>query len=87
MEPLICSLGECRKEIVGVGVVLGSVGDEDLDFEGAGMLEYEATKKHFALLHPTCFIDLFNEMMKAQSNVMLTVMAGGVGDIRTALAM
>lgn len=89
MEPLICSLSECRKEILGSGVVLGSAfPDEPIDFEGANLLRYNGSNAPFALVHPTCFLQLFDEFVKIEDgHLALTVLFGSVGDIRIALAM
>lgn len=90
MEDLVCSLGECKfGPLTGMVVILGNEGDDEdvtIDPEGV-LLNYTGSKRPFALLHPNCFIAVFNELTMAEANVNLIVYMGGVGDVRLALQM
>jgi len=78
----------CRQEIVGVGVVMADelATDEEkpyLVYQG----EREGEPKEYALLHPVCFLDLFNEIIRQQGEAAMFVAISVAGGIREALSI
>lgn len=83
---LECS--SCRKEIVGIGVVLA----DELEGNHENFVTYhgelpDGEKTSYFLLHPVCFIDIFNEIVRQEKEAAISVYVAVAGNIREALAI
>lgn len=88
----MCSIKECGKEIVGVGVLLADEFEAGIKWREGGFLPYTGIKDdgketEYIIIHPVCFIDLFNEFTRQQSQTALMIMVAHTGDLREALAI
>lgn len=78
-----CSL--CHNDIVGVGVLIA---DEEGKWEGSGIMLYHTEGGEldtFALLHPTCFVDVFQELLRQEQESHFVVAISKTGNLREAL--
>lgn len=85
---LICSVKECSKPIVGVGVLLSD--DEQKGWEDDGSIEFyygdqDGDRTQYAIVHPTCFVDIFHELLRQESNTTFFIAISKTGDMREAL--
>jgi hypothetical protein len=74
---------------VGVGVVLA---DELSDEPNPDFLTYHGVmpsgdESDYYVLHPVCFLDIFNELIRQQSEAAMFVGVAVAGNIREALAL
>jgi hypothetical protein len=73
-------------EILGTVVVVASNGDDE-DMAWGERRTYQGSEKEFVLLHPKCFHDLVDEILRAESMAAILVSLGPVDDLREALQM
>lgn len=87
-DVMICSLGECRRPIIGTGVLLKDDAD-GIDWRAGGFWTYKALLDEriieWIILHPTCFVDLFHELMRQGQQAMFWVGVGHTANIQEAL--
>ena len=82
MQELLCSNPDCNSLVLGRGVLLA----DDLDLglpvsEQFKTYDHVEGKAQIILLHPNCFIELFNEFMRQENQTILRIVIGGVDDI------
>ena len=91
MAELTCSLGECRNEILGTGVLLSNLDGAEIDWDTSELETYIGDKNglttEWVILHPVCFTRLFDEMMRQNQTSVLMIAMGTVSDMRLALAI
>ncbi len=68
----MCSLQRCRKELV--GAIVGIGGEEDFDWPKVGFD-----------LHPMCFLDVFQELIRQEGQTYFTIIIAPIGEIRAAM--
>lgn len=91
---MICSLGECGELIVGTCVVLGDttgdlvwpnqIPDSHIYY---GENPDTGGRTSWIALHPNCFKQLFDEMMRQEGLAAMTFIFGAVGEVKDALGM
>lgn len=61
--------------------------EHGIDWEAGGYETYEhiTAPTPLVVLHPTCFLKLFDELLRAQSQTVLRFILGHVGEIKGAL--
>lgn len=84
---LRCS--SCTKEIVGIGAVLSDEADEegfghDTSQMYRGVLA-DREERWYHLLHPVCFVNLFEEITRQQREAAMFVAIADVSTIQDAL--
>ena len=87
---LTCSLEDCRAPVVGTGVLLSNLeGTDAVSWQGLQTYvgSREGRQTEWVILHPTCFVQLFEEMSRQQVMSVLMMAMGAVGDMKIALSM
>lgn len=83
---MICSA--CNDPIMGVGVVMA---DELSDEPAEGFTTYRGTvegeERLYYLLHPVCFTQVFEEIIRSQNEAAMFVAVAVAGNIREALVI
>ncbi len=80
----MCSLQRCRKELV--GAIVGIGGEEDFDWPKVGFDLYKAEgAPGGVLLHPMCFLDVFQELIRQEGQTYFTIIIAPIGEIRAAM--
>jgi hypothetical protein len=92
MADMTCSIKHCGKEIVGTTVVLKDFWEAGLfekpeQFDSYVLMEDGGTFTHTVILHPTCFVDLFHELMRQEGQTGIVVVVGPVGVIQQELGI
>jgi hypothetical protein len=82
-EDVTCSLGDCGEQVVGIGIILADVRGET-DWEKGGYTTY-GDKVKFVILHPMCFLRLFDEIIRQQLSTALNFYVSTSGDIHAIL--
>ena len=94
MDKLTCSRPDCEHdEIIGVGVMVGEPdpGTPELhwreDFRTYhGDLE-DGKVSTFLLLHPTCYVDLFDQITRTEKLIALQIAIAPVGVLKEELGL
>lgn len=90
---LKCSLPDCLKDVVGKAVLLSDQFTGEVDLTSGGFLvhigvnpdtdeEYE-----YLIMHPVCFLKLFNEFMLLEQGTILLMAMGPIGDLKAGLGI
>lgn len=83
---MICSA--CSSQIIGVGVVMA---DELRSEPAEGFITYhgnvEGEDRLYYLLHPVCFTQVFEEIIRLQTEAAMFVAVAVAGNIREALVI
>ncbi len=81
----------CSKEIVGIGAVMSDEADEEgLGHDTSQMYRGVLADREecwYHLLHPVCFVAIFEEITRQQQEAALFVAIANVGTIQEALAI
>jgi hypothetical protein len=89
VEELTCSLANCDTEVLGTGVILADTFGIDFDWDSGRFDTYignmDGKKTEWVVLHPNCFLALFNELTRQSQNTVLMWAVGQVAEIREAL--
>jgi len=89
---MTCSIRECSKPIVGAAVLLKDLWEVGMfekpeQFDSYVLMEEEGTFIHTVILHPTCFVDVFHELMRQEGQTGVTLVVGPAGVIREELGI
>jgi hypothetical protein len=94
MMKLICSAPTCANEIMGSVCVVADAGNEDEEpMEWGDLNMYSSSDGKnvkldgFALLHPNCFKDFQDEVLRQERGLVITVGFMKVDDAREALQL
>lgn len=85
MDQLTCS--KCGAEILGSVCVVADAGDPAEPMEWGGLFMYPSTTGEFALLHPNCFKEFQDEVLRQERGVVINVALGNIKDIREAMLL
>lgn len=84
-----CSLGECNEALLGTAVLLSDTDGEGIPWQEGGFNVYnsmsEDGEKQFVLLHPNCFLSVFQQLTETEGMTALTLVYGPVGMIQDEL--
>lgn len=88
-----CSIKECRKELLGVSVLLRDAetrgeafGEGNANYD-TYMVENEGGLEHIVILHPNCFRKVFDEIFAQEATTIFTMFIGPVGVMREELGI
>lgn len=89
MKDLNCSLPGCEDELLGSAVMLADDLEWGIDWEAGGYETYAHIEAPTPLivLHPTCFMKLFDELLRGEKQTVLRFILGPIGEIKGALAL
>lgn len=85
---IVCSLPGCDEELLGTAVMLADDTDYGIDWEAGGYETYQhlSAPTPLIVMHPTCFLALFDELLRAEAQTVLRFILGNVGELKGALA-
>jgi len=92
LPDMTCSIKECGKPIVGAAVLLKDLWEVGMfekpeQFDSYVLQEDEGTFTHTIIIHPTCFLDVFQELMRQEGETGVTLVVGPAGVIRSELGI
>lgn len=80
---MTCS--KCDEEILGSACLVADAGDEEEPMEWGDLHTHISTEGLFVMLHPNCFKDFIDEVLRQERGAVILVSAGKVEDIKAAL--
>lgn len=91
-----CSIKECGKELLGTSIMLRDQHDGKTFEMGKEQGLYEtylvdtgapgpSVHEHLVIMHPTCFLELFDELFAQELSAIFTLYVGPINEIREGL--
>jgi hypothetical protein len=89
---ITCSASTCGKEILGMGVLLCDRWEAGINWAQGNFTTYEGVNPEggpvtWILLHPNCYLLVFDELLRLQLNAALMMAVGHVSDFREGLGI
>jgi hypothetical protein len=86
-----CSLEACNEEVLGTAVILSDADGEGVNWSEGGFNAYTTMspegEREMVILHPNCFLSIFQALTEGEGMTTLNLMYCPVGIIKEELQM